>query len=79
MKKRMGCYEDLAMAIFVFYVLGCVGAFIIFALIEKRAREPEGFPVILLMSVIWPIMVVIAPIVFGLSFLNDKYNQFVGK
>ncbi|MDE9486037.1 hypothetical protein [Xenorhabdus bovienii] len=61
------------------YVIGFIATFIIFALIEKRIREPDGFPVILLMSVIWPVCAVLAPIVFGLCLLNDKYNQFVGK
>ncbi|MBD2797507.1 hypothetical protein ID856_13300 [Xenorhabdus sp. 18] len=72
------------MAIFVLYVLGYVGTLIMFVLLEKRAVEkygqkPETFPALVVVSVFWPFMLVLAPIVFVLSFLTDKYNQFVGK
>ncbi|MBI6550229.1 hypothetical protein [Xenorhabdus lircayensis] len=75
---------DSTIAIFVLYVLGYVGTLIISVLIEKRAverygKEPEAFFVLVVVSVVWPFMVVTAPIAFGLSFLTDKYNKFVGK
>ncbi len=63
----------------MFCVISFIAAFIIFTLIEKRESNPEPFSFILLMSFLWPILVVLAPIVFGLCFLSKKYNQFVGR
>ncbi|MDC9591799.1 hypothetical protein PSI23_21590 [Xenorhabdus sp. XENO-10] len=62
------------------YVIGFIAAFIIFTLIEKkRANDPEDFGVILFASIIWPIGVIVTPIVFGCCLLGKKYNQIVGK
>ncbi|PHM60662.1 hypothetical protein Xsto_03773 [Xenorhabdus stockiae] len=61
------------------YVIGFIAAFIISTLIERRESNPESFSFILLMSFLWPVLVVLAPIVFGLLFLKEKYDQFVGR
>ncbi|PHM64674.1 hypothetical protein [Xenorhabdus sp. KJ12.1] len=62
------------------YVIGFIVAFIIFTLIEKRrANDPESFGVILFLSIMWPVQVILVPIVFGLLFLNEKYDQFIGR
>ncbi|PHM63551.1 hypothetical protein [Xenorhabdus ishibashii] len=61
------------------YVIGFIAACIIFTLIEKRANDPEEFAVVLFMSIIWPLLVILMPIVFGFCFLGKKYNQFVGR
>ncbi|MCT8350167.1 hypothetical protein LGZ99_23965 [Photorhabdus temperata] len=63
----------------VTYFVGVIAAFIIFTLIEKRANDPEEFGVIMFMSFLWPLLIILMPIVFGFSFLNEKYNQFVGR
>ncbi|WP_338804807.1 hypothetical protein WDV76_06225 [Xenorhabdus griffiniae] len=63
----------------IIYVIGFIAAFIIFTLIGKRANDPEEFGVVLLMSFMWPIMVIFMPIVFGFCLLGQKYNQFVGR
>ncbi|MDC9603926.1 hypothetical protein WDV76_14205 [Xenorhabdus griffiniae] len=61
------------------YVIGFIAAFIIFTLIEKRANDPEEFGVVLLMTFMWPLLVILMPIVFGFCLLGKKYNQFVGR
>ncbi|WP_339378878.1 hypothetical protein [Xenorhabdus sp. BG5] len=61
------------------YVIGIIVAFTIFALLEKRKSNPEHFSFILLFSFLWPIGVILVPIVFRLCFLSKKYNQFVGR
>ncbi|WP_387467158.1 hypothetical protein [Photorhabdus sp. RM323S] len=63
----------------VIYFVGVIAAFIIFTLIEKRANDPEGFGLILFMSFLWPLFVILMPIIFGFGFLNNKYDQFVGR
>ncbi|AWK42612.1 hypothetical protein [Photorhabdus laumondii] len=63
----------------VIYFVGVIAAFIIFTLIEKRVNDPEEFGVILFMSFIWPLLIILMPIVFGFFFLNEIYNQFVGR
>ncbi|OKP03924.1 hypothetical protein [Xenorhabdus eapokensis] len=63
----------------IIYVVGFIAACIIFTLIEKRANDPEDFGVILFTSFIWPLLVILMPIVFGFCFLGKKYNQFVGR
>ncbi|CAM3982249.1 hypothetical protein [Xenorhabdus thuongxuanensis] len=63
----------------IIYVIGFIAAFIIFTLIGKRANDPEEFGVVLLMSFMWPILVIFMPIVFGFCLLGKKYNQFVGR
>ncbi|CAM4020013.1 hypothetical protein [Xenorhabdus thuongxuanensis] len=63
----------------IIYVIGFIAAFIIITLIGKRANDPEEFGVVLLMSFMWPLLVILMPIVLGLCFLNGKYNQFVGR
>ncbi|AXG47937.1 hypothetical protein GPY51_21350 [Photorhabdus laumondii subsp. laumondii] len=63
----------------VIYFVGVIAAFIIFILIEKRVNDPEEFGVILFMSFIWPLLIILMPIVFGFFFLNEIYNQFVGR
>ncbi|OKO98423.1 hypothetical protein [Xenorhabdus eapokensis] len=69
----------IILAPIIFYVVGFIAAFIIFTLIEKRANDPEEYGVVLFMSIIWPIVVVFTPIVFGFYLLGKKYNQFVGR
>ncbi|MCT8350244.1 hypothetical protein LGZ99_24405 [Photorhabdus temperata] len=63
----------------VIYFLGVIAALIIFTLIEKRSNDPESFGLIMFMSLMWPLFVILMPIVFGFGFLNEKYNQFVGR
>ncbi len=64
------------------YVIGFIATFVSVTLSakkESRRAHKEGFPVVLLMSWLWPILVILMPIVFGFCFLNEKYNQFVGR
>ncbi|WP_338804437.1 hypothetical protein WDV76_02970 [Xenorhabdus griffiniae] len=63
----------------VIYFIGVIAVFIIFALIGKRNGNPESFGFILLFSFLWPVGVILTPIVFGLYLLGEKYNQFVGR
>lgn len=62
-----------------FYIIGFIVAFIIFTLLEKRSNDPEALSTILWLSSIWILVVIFMPIAFGFVFLNDKYNQFVGR
>ncbi|AXG42232.1 hypothetical protein GPY51_06150 [Photorhabdus laumondii subsp. laumondii] len=63
----------------VIYFVGVIAAFIIFTLIEKRTNDPECLGLILFMSIMWPLFVILMPIVSVFAFLNEKYNKFVGR
>ncbi|WP_445494029.1 hypothetical protein [Photorhabdus sp. SF281] len=63
----------------VIYFVVVIAALIIFTLIEKQSNYPAEFGLIMFMSIIWPLWVILMPIVVGFVFFNEKYNQFVGR